>query len=660
MRRSMSLAVSLCLLVAAAPASAVDLLPVYQIEMVWRAEDGRYSEALVLAAKVLRMTSQRGDTAQIAVAHHNLSRLLLRVGRPDSARAHAVAAANLSSSSGSLLVLAEVLGAQGKADSALALLQAAAKAGIANRDSVEAGLALSAIGAGLLSRGHPAEALARLDSAVALLATTDEAVARGLAHAYRGRCLFRLRSHERACDEFELAYRFLTEDRAHKLTDRARLGVMERASDDFFEEWRDAWLARGTSISFQYRALGVVERSRGQALLDFVHPVDTMITDTTGYMHRVLSPGRRFGPGRELVDDVRGAIEGSIPPDAALLYYSQSPDSLVIWIYRDRKLYTVKTYYPARLYERLKDFVGAISDASMAPGGISDWWQRYMATHGGPETTYGLFSKACFPDTLLSFIKGASELIIVPDGWLWRLPFAAMPVGGTPLGLRLPLRYAPSLAMLEHIEQRPRSQAPIRTGETLFLGDPLLDLPGAQVEARAAAGMFGSRPVLGAAATESLATAKWPGLRLVHLATHGEAYANPDSALEAHVVLAPSSGFDGRLTAREVYDVLPSGSIHLLFLSACKSSFGALTRTDGTIGLPRAFLANGVRTVVAGMWYLPDSSTSYLVQRFYHHLRSPDRLTVAQAMHRAMVETGQQPGWSNPLFWAAFQVIGGY
>jgi CHAT domain-containing protein len=142
------------------------------------------------------------------------------------------------------------------------------------------------------------------------------------------------------------------------------------------------------------------------------------------------------------------------------------------------------------------------------------------------------------------------------------------------------------------------------------------------------------------------------------------AFSDPDSALESCVYLTESPGFDGRLTADEIQNALPPSTIDLVFLSACQTALGASPRADATIGLPRALLSTGARTVVASMWNLEDSSTAFLVRRFYHHLlHDTDRPTVARALHLAMVETAgrkDKPEWRDPYFWAAFQVVGGY
>lgn len=527
---------------------------------------------------------------------------------------------------------------------------------------MDAGLALATLGERLLRRGRPEVALARLDSAVALLAGSNEPEVEAWAHATRARCLHRLRLFELACGEFEVAYRLLTEARTRKFSDPARIYLMDRASIDFFAEWQDAWLSRGTSRSFQYRALGVAERARAQALLDLVHPADTTVTDSSGFLRQVLSPGRRFAPGRDLAEDVRAALGRAVPSDAVLLYYSQTPDSLLIWISRNGVLLSAKVHYPARLHERLQLFLAAVSDTALAPPGMSGWWSRQM-TSTGPMEMYAKIAEACFPDTLLSFMKDARELIIIPDGWLKRVPFAALPVAGRPLGLRLPLRYAPSLAMLEHIEQRHRPERSNQSEEVMVLGDPASCLPrlsGARAEAESVAAIFGIKPLLGSAATESTLVAAWRRLRILHLAAHGDGYVEPRLAWESMVCLTPTSEFDGRLTAGEVQGALPPSNLHLVFLSACKTALGAPTRTDATIGLPRAFLSNGARTVVASMWRLDDGSTEWLVRRFYHHLlRDPDHPTVAQALHLAMIDTSRRRGWSDPYFWAGLQAVGG-
>jgi CHAT domain-containing protein len=74
---------------------------------------------------------------------------------------------------------------------------------------------------------------------------------------------------------------------------------------------------------------------------------------------------------------------------------------------------------------------------------------------------------------------------------------------------------------------------------------------------------------------------------------------------------------------------------------------------DEVIGLYRALMFAGARTIVASLWEVDDASTAFLMTRLYVHLRS---LPAPEALRQAQAETAQR--WPAPFFWAGFAVIG--
>ena len=58
-----------------------------------------------------------------------------------------------------------------------------------------------------------------------------------------------------------------------------------------------------------------------------------------------------------------------------------------------------------------------------------------------------------------------------------------------------------------------------------------------------------------------------------------------------------------------------------LSLSACGSGLGQVLRGEGLVGLTRAFLFAGSRSVVVSLWNLPDRATSDFMTLFYEALR---------------------------------------
>ena len=137
--------------------------------------------------------------------------------------------------------------------------------------------------------------------------------------------------------------------------------------------------------------------------------------------------------------------------------------------------------------------------------------------------------------------------------------------------------------------------APNPTNSILADFDPL---PGAEEEARVIHGLFPatkSSLLIGQMATLENFWSKVPSSTLIHLASHALAFS--ERPLESFVMLAVADGSDGRLTAKQVYDLEDSFNADLVTLSACQTGLGHLSG-DGVIGLSRSFLATTVLDVL--------------------------------------------------------------
>ena len=190
---------------------------------------------------------------------------------------------------------------------------------------------------------------------------------------------------------------------------------------------------------------------------------------------------------------------------------------------------------------------------------------------------------------------------------------------------------------------------------------PLTQLPGARVEAQAVAAKLGVTPLSGAEATEAEVLRRLPGASIVHLATHGFAYGTEARARDSFVALAPGEGRDGLLTVGEVLDEVPSIAADLVVLSACQTGLGDARQAEGTVGLQRAFLAKGARSILVSLWSVGAEATERLMTSFYHSLLTDeDRPTRAEALRRAQAELRGEPGsrFHHPMYWAAFQRVG--
>ena len=77
------------------------------------------------------------------------------------------------------------------------------------------------------------------------------------------------------------------------------------------------------------------------------------------------------------------------------------------------------------------------------------------------------------------------------------------------------------------------------------------------------------------------------------------------------------------------------------------------------MGLQRAFLVKGARSVLVSLWKVSDEATALLMGRFYAHwLRDRDAPTKSEALRRAQHDVRMTRGFASPRFWAAFQLVG--
>ncbi len=145
----------------------------------------------------------------------------------------------------------------------------------------------------------------------------------------------------------------------------------------------------------------------------------------------------------------------------------------------------------------------------------------------------------------------------------------------------------------------------------------------------------------------------------MHLATHGVAFSSEGRARDSFMALAPDSENDGLLTVGEVLDELPALKAELVVLSACQTGLGSLTQAEGTVGLQRAFLAMGARSVLVSLWSVSDAATEALMRAFYTHWlddadgpNKPKRFDAHRAMcapcpGSSILATGRRSSWSE-------------
>lgn len=257
-----------------------------------------------------------------------------------------------------------------------------------------------------------------------------------------------------------------------------------------------------------------------------------------------------------------------------------------------------------------------------------------------------------------------SEIVIVPDRFLYSVPFAALlDESGVSLSDKLRIRMVPSLTTLKLIQNSPADYHS-QTG-TLIVGDPevgfviykgLLDkkkaLPFARKEAEMIGRLIGAQPLIGEHATKDAVLQMISSVSLIHIAAHG-------NAERGEIALTPRRPTDGHpqeedylLTMSDISKVQLRAK--LVVLSCCHSACGQI-KSEGVVGIARAFLGSGARSVLVALWALPDKSTEIFMRCFYKHLALGD--SASECLHQAM-KWMRNNGYPDVRDWAPFVLIG--
>ena len=158
----------------------------------------------------------------------------------------------------------------------------------------------------------------------------------------------------------------------------------------------------------------------------------------------------------------------------------------------------------------------------------------------------------------------------------------------------------------------------------------------------------------------SRATATGPELsqyKIIHFATHGVLNSkHPElSAILLSMIDETGRPVDGLLQLHEIYNLkLPA---ELVVLSACETGIGKEIRGEGLIALTRGFMHAGAARVVASLWKVNDAATAELMAQFYREMFTNGKRP-AEALKEAQISIAKQKRWRHPYFWAAFALQG--
>ena len=423
-------------------------------------------------------------------------------------------------------------------------------------------------------------------------------------------------------------------------------------------------------------ALETSEHSRARVLLDAVadvrpanHPLlreterliraavqrrNTKAANELLHRWSELAAGLRAG-GRSAAPEPAGLREirrKLLGPGAALLEYFAGDREGYAWLVTPTQLYTAKLPARTALEHMVRDYRRALTARAQSPA--SETADARAARIAFADKQLSATARALSNALLTPFARHltARRLLVVPDGPLHQIPFAALPVAEGAIIDRAEVVTLPSASLAIEL----RGKAPARaTGLTVVAGPAFnsawAPLPMTEFEGQAIARLApGARQLGGTAATRA-ALLKPPSLdaRILHLATHARA----ESEHPALSRIALAGGDE--LTLADIYG-LPLRS-RLVVLSGCETALGRQVAGEGPVGLARAFFYAGAHTVVASLWNVQDRATAELMRRFYEaHLQRG--LPPAAALRGAQLALRNDARWSHAYYWAPFLAAG--
>ncbi len=268
-------------------------------------------------------------------------------------------------------------------------------------------------------------------------------------------------------------------------------------------------------------------------------------------------------------------------------------------------------------------------------------------------------------------LLGTKRLLIVGDGMIQTLPFAALPDprGGAPLVAHHEVVSLPSVSVLAEL-RREVGGRPAAPRSLWVLADPdfggaFPPLPYSRQEAEAVLTLApaGERTALlgRQASREAVLNGPLSDYRFLHFATHNSFGADPgtdshpDQLVLAQVDAGGRKVANGFLHLADIYGL--DLRADLVVLSACQSALGREVQGEGLVGMTRGFFYAGAERVLVSLWNVNDRVTVELMRIFYQGVFQQG-LSPAAALRAAQDAIRRQERWRSPYYWAGFVLEG--
>jgi CHAT domain-containing protein len=370
------------------------------------------------------------------------------------------------------------------------------------------------------------------------------------------------------------------------------------------------------------------------------------------------------------------SFQASLPPHTAVIQFQAGVRHSYAWVLTPGELTVVRLAPTPTLQAAVRRMRERMENDSPSAG---------QSAHELYQALFGNLPPAA---------RSASRWTVLPDQFLYQVPFAAL-VSGFSAGRPRFLTEDIALQLTPYLAIPAAAPAPSAGPQFVGFGDPIYNtadsrwhgaaarpgwlrwaglrpstpetnslprLPGTALEVKRSARAWnrGASTFTGAqVSAASLRSALSGEPEVLHLATHLVPGAADPS--ESRLMLSLSPSGEPELLDPVAVSHLPA-RCSLIVMSGCRAGAADAIASEGLLGLSRAWLAAGASSVLATQWPMPDDSGE-MWDSFYRAWRSsdlpPGASRAALALQSAQKEMLHSDSWrARPRFWASYFVIG--
>lgn len=295
-----------------------------------------------------------------------------------------------------------------------------------------------------------------------------------------------------------------------------------------------------------------------------------------------------------------------------------------------------------------------------------DWLQLLKTTENGRKFKGEALGSRLYQQLIRpiqALIPQKDEWIIIPDGFLYFLPFESLPADklGTALLETTTISYQFSARLIASPATPAERSVSVLAfapfaGKGSSSGQPgssgFSQLPASREEV---AGLQG-KVYIDSLATKARFLKEINKYPIVHLATHAVSAVNNASA--SFIAFYPEKGslIEDCLYLEELYG-LNMNATRLVIISACETGQGELVSNEGVISLARAFAYAGCESTINSLWKADDKATSFILGQFHVYLQKG--YTKSKALRQAKLDYLKSDAINkSPAYWSHLILIG--